>query len=212
MTETNEIHRDTVVDKQDALSETIHLMTDLIASYLADGTQCSEFELIKWLQAPDQGVFRADVMSDSVTLFRSHFLVMHCLYQLRNHWLTEQRGFLEISALNIILRPVSERAEHTLKSAIAQQDPLAAYYLDLNQLETDEESIDALLNDFWRRMVIPDNYDADLATLELQPPVDSISVRQQYRRLAMRHHPDKGGDGEQFRRVSAAYQRLKQGF
>ena len=61
-------------------------------------------------------------------------------------------------------------------------------------------------------MVIPDNYDADLATLELQPPVDSISVRQQYRRLAMRHHPDKGGDGEQFRRVSAAYQRLKQGF
>ena len=47
MTETNEIHRDTVVDKQDALSETIHLMTDLIASYLADGTQCSEFELIK---------------------------------------------------------------------------------------------------------------------------------------------------------------------
>jgi DnaJ-domain-containing protein 1 len=212
MTETNEIHRDTVADKQDALSETIHLMTDLIASYLADGTQCSEFELIKWLQAPDQGVFRADAMSDSVTLFRSHFLVMHCLYQLRNHWLTEQRGFLEISALNIILRPVSERAEHTLKSAIAQQDPLAAYYLDLNELETDEESIDALLNDFWRRMVIPDNYDADLATLELQPPVDSISVRQQYRRLAMRYHPDKGGDGEQFRRVSAAYQRLKQGF
>jgi hypothetical protein len=212
MTETNEIHRDTVADKQDALSETIHLMTDLIASYLADGTQCSEFELIKWLQAPDQGVFRADAMSDSVTLFRSHFLVMHCLYQLRNHWLTEQRGFLEISALNIILRPVSERTEHTLKSAIAQQDPLAAYYLDLNELETDEESIDALLNDFWRRMVIPDNYDADLATLELQPPVDSISVRQQYRRLAMRYHPDKGGDGEQFRRVSAAYQRLKQGF
>jgi hypothetical protein len=212
MTETNEIHRDTAVDKQDALSETIHLMTDLIASYLADGTQCSEFELIKWLQAPDQGVFRADAMSDSVTLFRSHFLVMHCLYQLRNHWLTEQRGFLEISALNIILRPVSERTEHTLKSAIAQQDPLAAYYLDLNELETDEESIDALLNDFWRRMVIPDNYDADLATLELQPPVDSISVRQQYRRLAMRYHPDKGGDGEQFRRVSAAYQRLKQGF
>jgi hypothetical protein len=212
MTETNEIHRDTAVDKQDALSETIHLMTDLIASYLADGTQCSEFELITWLQAPDQGVFRADAMSDSVTLFRSHFLVMHCLYQLRNHWLTEQRGFLEISALNIILRPVSERAEHTLKSAIAQQDPLAAYYLDLNELETDEESIDALLNDFWRRMVIPDNYDADLATLELQPPVDSISVRQQYRRLAMRYHPDKGGDGEQFRRVSAAYQRLKQGF
>ncbi|MFT6421310.1 MAG: hypothetical protein ACJA2K_000022 [Thalassolituus sp.] len=212
MTETNEIHRDTVVDKQDALSETIHLMTDLIASYLTDGTQCSEFELIKWLQAPDQGVFRADAMSDSVTLFRSHFLVMHCLYQLRNHWLTEQRGFLEISALNIILRPVSERAEHALKSTMAKQDPLAAYYLDLNELETDEESIDALLNDFWRRMVIPDNYDADLATLELQPPVDSISVRQQYRRLAMRHHPDKGGDGEQFRRVSAAYQRLKQGF
>jgi curved DNA-binding protein CbpA len=37
-------------------------------------------------------------------------------------------------------------------------------------------------------------------------------VRQQYKRLAMRYHPDRGGDQEQFRRISQAYERLKTQF
>ncbi|TNC85761.1 MAG: molecular chaperone DnaJ, partial [Thalassolituus sp.] len=90
-----------------------------------------------------------------------------------------------------------------------QHDPLAEYYLDLNNLNTDKEGVEALLNDFWQRMVIPEHYDDDLATLELTPPVNRQSLRQQYRRLAHQHHPDKGGDPETFRRVSSAYQRLK---
>lgn len=197
---------DSLPDTDEGLNETITIVTDLIASYLGDGTQCSEFELIKWLQAPDQGVFRTDALSDNLTLFRSHFLVMHCLYRLRNQWLTKKRGFLEISALSIALRPSNEQG----CSALLEHDPLAEYYLDLSELTTDEETIDALLNDFWRRMVIPDHYDEDLLTLDLHPPIDQTAIRQQYRRLAKLHHPDKGGDAEHFRRISAAYQRLKQ--
>lgn len=206
MTNFSPINDSATAQTNDDLTDTIRIVTDLIASYLTNGTQCSEFELIKWLQAPDQGVFRADAMSDSLTLFRCHFLVMHCLYTLRQQWLTEQRGYLQISAVNIVLSPSNNNGN----SHISEHDPLAKYYLDLSELETNEETIDALLNDFWRRMVIPDHYDADLLTLELQPPVDSTTIRQQYRRLAMQHHPDKGGDGEVFRRISAAYQRLKQ--
>lgn len=206
MTNSTPINNSATAQANDDLTDTIRVVTDLIASYLTDGAQCSEFELIKWLQAPDQGVFRADAMSDSLTLFRCHFLVMHCLYSLRQQWLTEQRGYLQISAVNIVLCP-SNNNDNT---HLSEHDSLARYYLDLSELETDEETIDALLNDFWRRMVLPDHYDADLLTLELQPPVDRTTIRQQFRRLAMKHHPDKGGDSETFRRVSAAYQRLKQ--
>ncbi|MAG43912.1 MULTISPECIES: DNA-J related domain-containing protein [Thalassolituus] len=186
--------------------DTLNLVTDLLATYLADGHRCPEYELIRWLQAPEQGIFREDALSDSMTLFRANFIVMHALYRLRNRWLEDARGYLQISALDIGLVPLKTDSGSDLPD---QHDALAEYYLDLNNLDTDQASVDALLNDFWQRMVIPEHYDDDLAMLELTPPVDLSTIRQQYRRLASQHHPDKGGDAEAFRKVSSAYQRLR---
>jgi DnaJ-domain-containing protein 1 len=186
--------------------DTLNLVTDLLATYLANGHRCPEYELIRWLQAPEQGIFREDALSDSMTLFRANFIVMHALYRLRDRWLTAGRGYLQISALDIGLVPLSSGGGTELPD---QHDALAEYYLNLNNLDTDQASVDALLNDFWQRMVIPEHYDDDLAVLELTPPVDRSTLRQQYRRLANQHHPDKGGDAEAFRKVSSAYQRLR---
>jgi DnaJ-domain-containing protein 1 len=186
--------------------DTLNLVTDLLATYLADGHRCPEYELIRWLQAPEQGIFREDALSDSMTLFQANFIVMHALYRLRNRWLEDARGYLQISALDIGLVPLKTDSGSDLPD---QHDALAEYYLDLNNLDTDQASVDALLNDFWQRMVIPEHYDDDLAMLELTPPVDLSTIRQQYRRLASQHHPDKGGDAETFRKVSSAYQRLR---
>ncbi|WP_301387145.1 DNA-J related domain-containing protein [Thalassolituus sp. UBA2590] len=186
--------------------DTLNLVTDLLATYLADGHRCPEYELIRWLQAPEQGIFREDALSDSMTLFQANFIVMHALYRLRNRWLEDARGYLQISALDIGLVPLKTDSGSDLPD---QHDALAEYYLDLNNLDTDQASVDALLNDFWQRMVIPEHYDNDLAVLELTPPVDLSTIRQQYRRLASQHHPDKGGDAEAFRKVSSAYQRLR---
>ena len=186
--------------------DTLNLVTDLLATYLADGHRCPEYELIRWLQAPEQGIFREDALSDSMTLFRANLIVMHALYRLRNRWLEDARGYLQISALDIGLVPLKTDSGSDLPD---QHDALAEYYLDLNNLDTDQASVDALLNDFWQRMVIPEHYDDDLAMLELTPPVDLSTIRQQYRRLASQHHPDKGGDAEAFRKVSSAYQRLR---
>ncbi len=186
--------------------DTLKLVTDLLANYLADGHRCPEYELIRWLKAPEQCIFREDALSDSMTLFRANFIVMHALYRLRNRWLEDARGYLQISALDIGLVPLKTDSGSDLPD---QHDALAEYYLDLNNLDTDQASVDALLNDFWQRMVIPEHYDNDLAVLELTPPVDLSTIRQQYRRLASQHHPDKGGDAEAFRKVSSAYQRLR---
>ena len=38
---------------------------------------------------------------------------------------------------------------------------------------------------------------------------DSSQVKAAYKRLSLIHHPDKGGDGEDFKRVSAAYSRYR---
>ncbi|MEE3190353.1 MAG: DNA-J related domain-containing protein, partial [Pseudomonadota bacterium] len=86
--------------------DTLNLVTDLLATYLADGHRCPEYELIRWLQAPEQGIFREDALSDSMTLFRANFIVMHALYRLRNRWLEDARGYLQISALDIGLVPL----------------------------------------------------------------------------------------------------------
>ena len=68
------------------LTEDIQSITDLIASYLKDGKDISEYDLIRWLQSSDNQTFTDSGLKDSLTLFRTHFLVMHCLYQLRLSW------------------------------------------------------------------------------------------------------------------------------
>ena len=42
--------------------------------------------------------------------------------------------------------------------------------------------------------------------------LDPREVRRQYRRLALLHHPDRGGDAELFKRVAAAYQVVRRQF
>jgi curved DNA-binding protein CbpA len=48
----------------------------------------------------------------------------------------------------------------------------------------------------------------DLAVLELSEGVSSQKIRQKYKQLARRDHPDKGGSKEAFQRLSDAYERL----
>jgi curved DNA-binding protein CbpA len=48
----------------------------------------------------------------------------------------------------------------------------------------------------------------DLAVLELPEGVSPQEIRQKYKQLARRDHPDKGGTKEAFQRLSNAYERL----
>jgi curved DNA-binding protein CbpA len=42
--------------------------------------------------------------------------------------------------------------------------------------------------------------------------VDDATIKRRYRRLAMRHHPDRGGDGVRLREINAALATLQAGF
>lgn len=181
-------------------------LLELLRLKLASGQRYSEHELITWLQAPEQGIFKADALKHSKTLFQSHFLLMHALYSLQQEWFNQQHARLEISALSIQKHSWLSSSNNT---QLGKHDPLASYYLDINQLATPEEEINQLLNDFWQRMLQSDFEQQDLTTLELPSSATAAEVRQQYRRLAMQHHPDRGGNAERFHAIQVAYNRLK---
>jgi hypothetical protein len=45
-------------------------------------------------------------------------------------------------------------------------------------------------------------------TLGVLPGASQAEIKSAFRRLAARHHPDKGGDPEQFKRIRRAYEAL----
>lgn len=165
----------------------------------------SEYELLGQLDAePDNGFAKGD-LSTGLNLFQTHFLLFHALYRLRDELLLERVGQLEISALSIRILPLSERCGQDL----AEHDPLRDYYLDLSNLdETDESAVETLLGQFWQRYLLHERRAEYLAVLQLSEAADAAQIREQYRRLAMQHHPDRGGDTEMLQRINAAYAAL----
>jgi hypothetical protein len=64
--------------------------------------------------------------------------------------------------------------------------------------------------------VIPKAARDALAELELQPPVDFVAIKAQYRLLVKRHHPDANGGSrdaeEKFKNINQAFAMLKEFF
>ena len=157
----------------------------------------SEYDLLEALKA--QGYFEflsSPTLPDE--LFQAHFLLFHALYLLQAKLLEQQSAILEIHTLKIVLSPYAQ-AEQGLQ----QNDQLMAYYLDLANLEnTSEDDVYQLLASFWNKMNNFENRDAALAELGLKDPVADKDIKQEYRRLIMQHHPDRGGSTEKIQKLN----------
>lgn len=164
----------------------------------------SEHELIKFIQAAGHIQFERVALWDKLSLFQTHFILFHTLYTLREELWRERNKVLEISPLKIVLYSFDE-LDTALDHAISEHDPLRDYYLDLGNLEqTTADDVARLLDSFWTRLGANDQRAAALEILELEDPVDYPAIKQQYRRLAMRHHPDRGGDKVQLQTLNYA--------
>ncbi len=160
----------------------------------------SEFDLLRRLQRQGFFAFLSPAPAPPAALFRAHFLLFHALYRLHDQLVVNQQGRLQISAL-CIRRLTWNPGSHALAAA----DRLRAYYLDWSNLDnTDEQAVADLLADFWRRFErLEDRADA-LAQLGLEDPVDDATIKLTWRRLAMAHHPDRGGDAAELQAINAA--------
>jgi hypothetical protein len=160
----------------------------------------SEHELLKQLIDENSTGIWADAFRNNHTLFKAHFLLFHILYQLRHRLLGTKQGRLEINPVKIRLLPYREGDD-----ALDAHDPLMEYYLDFANLEnTSAREVDEMLAGFYIKLNNKDKRQDALQVLGLQDPVDDRTIKQQYRRLAMEHHPDRGGDNERLQQINSA--------
>ena len=177
-------------------------LADLVLQALdAHPLGISEYDLIQWLKSSGHRSFMDLVFWDRLSLFQTHFILFHTLYQLKQRCWETSNTTLEIHPLKIILL---SSGEHT-GSQVVEHDPLMDYYLDIDNLKnTTENDITELLNNFWSTLSNKDKRSAALRELELNDPVDYGTIKLQHRRLVMQHHPDRGGKKQKIQSINAA--------
>ncbi|AQM70764.1 DNA-J related domain-containing protein [Vibrio campbellii] len=147
-------------------------------------------------------------------LFKRNFLLMNALYQLQETLYPD--GWLQVEAMNIVLMSAIEASRHSIDI----NDPLREYYLDWKNYEADEGEVRRLLNEFWSRYQrhIGGSSSSDLdrakalSLFELSADATKAEIRKQWRKLALRWHPDRdNGDSERFRVLCDAWNVLRNG-
>ncbi|MGY8870568.1 MAG: DNA-J related domain-containing protein [Pseudomonadales bacterium] len=191
----------------------------------------NEYTLIQAIESA--GLFEALDENLDVALFQKHFLTMNALYQLQISLWEEDTLYLEVSALRIhlesasievtctdaahlnntpqsILKGVIEDSSKDLLPEQSRNEALRAYYLDWSHYNSaDEASVKQLLNSFWERFLNPEQRVTALNTLEITDNAPSpVTIKQQFRLLAAKHHPDKGGNPDSFIAIREAYEIL----
>lgn len=167
----------------------------------------NEHQIIKHLQAKKVPPFDSFSLADTKDLFSAHFLCMHALYHLKNHYQRSKKFTLIIRSVQIqrITLDESISVYEISPKALVTTDPLESYYLDSKHyFETQEDEINDLLKSFWQKYVAQDNKTEALATLNLPANADAKMVKAQYLHLAQKHHPDKGGCAEMFNKIRQA--------
>ena len=189
------------------------LETRLLELLIAHPAGLSEYQLIKKLREAGDSEFAHFNAREPLSLFRGHYLLFHVLYRLRERLARQGRGRLRVNPLGIVLEPASESLSCTEEKALAPDEPdFALCYADLSRLATvTVAEVGELLSRFHAVCRRQTQRQAALAALELCDPVDEITIKQQYRRLAMRYHPDRGGDGHRLCEINAALAVLETG-
>ena len=199
-------------DRQAALAGRLAQLRDAAEAILRttpDGL--SELALIRALQQPPWSVLGEIDFRTPAAIYPAHFLLFHTLYRWRSELSEMGEETLEINALRIRLRPLkdSQRAE------LDRADPLQAFYLDLENYALEADTIDRMIDDFWRGIQRP--ADTELASacqrLDIACPPESLhTARSSFRRLAMKHHPDRGGSTGTLQQLNEAIAVVKQYF
>ena len=181
-----------------ALEEIQPVLHEILAAHPAG---MSEYDLLMGLAGRDIGLFNEDYFNSPIGLFHRHFLLFHCLYQLREKLRVTGQGDMTIHCLRVRIIPCC----NVPSSFPVLPDPLAVYYLDLvNLRSTSEADVLQMLDNFWKKFAGEDQRDEALAVMELTHPTSFPAIKRQYRKLAMQHHPDRGGDPAQFQQLERA--------
>jgi len=164
----------------------------------------SEYDLLKTLngESPLRGV-------DELAMFQIHFRLFHDLYRLKRSLERNAMGSLEIHCMNIQLVPM-RRSAHNPENLPEPPDLIADYYLDESVLErTTGAHVKSLMDWFWKRFNVHGMKEDALAVLDLHSTASQREIKSRYRELVLKHHPDLGGDAEEFHKIVEAMEILR---
>ncbi|ENO1229414.1 DNA-J related domain-containing protein [Vibrio alginolyticus] len=145
-------------------------------------------------------------------LFKRNFLIMNALYQLQDTLYPD--SWLQVEAMDIQHMSSMEALRHKIDI----HDPLREYYLDWRNYEADEDEVRRLLNEFWTTYqkfiggssVASVDKTKALSLFELNTDATPAEIRKQWRKLALRWHPDReNGNAERFRVLCEAWNVLR---
>ena len=167
----------------------------------------TEHQLMKTLE--QDNVHFADLAeSQNLALFQKHFLIMNALYQLQQR-LLDQKVYLHISPLAIYMQPAKIESVQLL-AELNSDEHLRSYYTDWqNFLQASEYQVNILLDQFWQLYFLQEKKLDAYQVLDLPVKAPWSEVQKNYRKLAARHHPDRGGDAVRFVAIRQAYEILR---
>ena len=177
------------------------LIDDLLLEILRKHPQgITEYDLMQALQERGDIPVLENAFTSHLNMFRAHFVLFNALYQLRDQLWQDEIAQLDITSIMITLGPYQPG-----ENDLMHHDSLRDYYLNLENLElTSAQDVDDLLNAFWIKFNAQTERRQALEILELTEAVDIQTIKDQYRRLAMQHHPDRGGDKQTLQKINAA--------
>jgi len=163
-----------------------------------------EYPLLRHIN--DQHAEFFEPLGLSPSLFKKHFYLFHQLHLL-NTSLLEKNLRLIISPLEIRICPVTGSGQ-----GISETDVLKSFYLDANNLNMTDEEVNEMQKKFWEKYFALDKKAEAIKVLGLEKEenLDKRLLKRRFNELAQKHHPDKGGDSEQFHKIQDAYESLKQ--
>ncbi|MFT6124792.1 MAG: DnaJ-domain-containing protein 1 [Shewanella sp.] len=145
-------------------------------------------------------------------LFKRNFLLMNALYELQDILMPKQ--WLQVKAMEIqIFRiiPASADIQHIRDGALRD------YYLDWNNYDSSVNVVREMLESFWSSFQEYIGVNTQLMhkghalkVFELDETATNKDIRKQWRKLALKWHPDREqGNAERFREVCEAWQTLR---
>lgn len=165
-----------------------------------------EFDLMTVLDKQYGDLYPKPDLSDQLLLFQHHFFLKHSLYRLQEQLALAGEYYLKID--QILISKIAQTAK--AKQELTHHDPLRDYYLDLSNLNKEtEQSVEALIQSFWRDLAKYHHQPEALKVLGLSGQENYSEQKKQYQRLAQQHHPDKGGDEAKFREIQSAWEKIK---
>jgi len=159
----------------------------------------NEWAVVTELKRRRLAPFAEADLGDSLLLFQVHFLLFHLLYLLKDQ-VCQRQETLEIHCLKIQLQPQAVGGV-----PLTQHDPLRNYYLDWQTFEqTNQAEVSQMLDQFWGDYEKHTSAAEAFQALGLSADASTEEIKSKYRQLAQKLHPDTGGSGLGFEKITWA--------